>query len=283
MKKFIMPKIVSKTPVAAVYKIRFDCGSFYIGGSTNVKQRMWNWKFKLTAGIKKNARVTAAFERTTTITFEIIEYAEDASVIKLREDFYIKQSWGSELLLNRAPGAFDSTGLKWTEDQIKRKPIYKTASKPVGKFDQGGILLKTYESRLAAAKENGVAPERIRKCLKKYGHTVNGFVYKQLNASGEYIEAPIVRRKQRKKGYAVSELAKANMKAAQQKRVSMGDYIQPGHSKPMIKYDIHGAELHRFPSIGAAAKSMGVDINNFKKLLKKGRPGYYKGFFWKPE
>jgi hypothetical protein len=281
MKKFIIPKIKSRKPVAAVYKMSFDCGGFYIGGSTNIKQRMWGWKFRLEAGIKKNERVTAAFLKTKKVVFEIIETVDDPASVKFREDVYIKQYWGRELLLNRAPNAFDGTGMRWTSEQLAKKPIFKTCIKPVGKFDKGGNLIKEYESRLAAAIDNNVDTQRIRKCLKKYGHTVNGFVYKQKDANGNYIEAPVVAKKPRPRGIKFSEIGKKNMRAAQQKRIADGRYMQPDHSKPMLKYDLDGNKITEFPSIGAAAKSMGADPRNFKRQLKKGRPGYYKGFIWK--
>lgn len=281
MKKFIIPKIKSRKPVAAVYKMSFDCGGFYIGGSSSIKQRMWNWKNRLERGIKKNARVTAAFEKTTRVVFGILEYVDDPAAVKHREDFYIKEYWGNELLLNRAPNAFDCTGLKWTQEQIAKKPIVITSAKPVGKFDLGGNLIKTYSSRSEAAIDNSIDASRIRVCLRKYGHTVNGFVYKQMGDSKGFIDAPVVTKKPRPKGIKYSEASKQRMKLAAQKRVAEGKHLPPEHSKPMMKYDLNGNEVDRFPSIGAAAKSMSADVKNFKKLLKKGRPGYYKGFFWK--
>lgn len=283
MKTFIIPKIKSKLPVAAVYKMSFDGDYFYIGGSANIKRRMWGWKHRLEIGAKKNILVSAAFAATSKVVFEIIEYVSDPAEVRKREDFYIKSYWGDKKLLNRVGNAFDSTGLKWTKEQIIKKPIFKTSCKKVAKFNQGGELLQIFGSRIEAALEIGVDPNRIRKCLKKYGHTVNGFVYKDVAEDGSFIDAPVVvgQKKGRAKGYKHTEATKQKLSVTHQVKVANGDYIQPEHSKAMIKFDMEGNQLATFPSIGAAAKSMNADTKNFKKLLKKGRQGYYKGFIWK--
>lgn len=283
MKNFIIPKIKSKEPVSAIYKMSFAGDYFYIGSSSNIKHRMWNWKYKLNSGVKKNYLVSAAFENSTTVTFEIIEFVDKSSDARIREDFYLKKFWGDKKLLNRTDSAFGNVGIKWTKEQIIKKPIVKSSSKKVAKFDKGGCLINIYDSRLDAAIDIGVDPSRIRKCLKKYGHSVNGFIYKDVDDNGGFIEAPIIPRKKggRKVGSKLPQQTIDKMRKTQQKKVAMGDYLQPTHSKKMIKYDMSGSILAEFPSIGAAAKSMEADVKNFKKSLKKGRPGYYKGFIWK--
>lgn len=283
MKQFIIPKIKSQVPVAAVYKMIFDCGGFYVGGTTNIKQRMWNWKFKLNAGVKKNILVSAAFEKTSKIVFEIVEYVEMPESVKDREDFYIKKFWECGLLLNRAPSAFNGLGMKWTQEQIENRPPSVVNGVKIGKFDKSGTLIAVYESIGHAARENETSESNITRCLKKRGRYTKGFVFKKADDKGEFIEAPIIKNKVagKKKGTKISDQGRANIRAGLLRRVSQGDYPQPEHSKPMIKYSMEGEELQRFPSIGAAAKSMGADVKNFKKQIKKGRPGYYKGFIWK--
>lgn len=60
------------------------------------------------------------------------------------------------------------------------------------------------------------------------------------------------------------------------------DYKPPKDAKTIIKYDQDMNELERFPSYMELGRRLRVDHRLLKKMLKKGRPGYYKGNFYFP-
>jgi hypothetical protein len=55
----------------------------------------------------------------------------------------------------------------------------------------------------------------------------------------------------------------------------------PTPKKPLIKFDLDGKEVYRYPSIIGAATALGVDVKNFRKLILKSPRNYYKGFIYK--
>lgn len=146
------------------------------------------------------------------------------------------------------------------EGQYKPKPVRlpKIRLMPVAKFDKDGNLIEKFNDIRDVG--DRYTTQQIAAFLNGKIGNVDGFFYKRIAFTGEYVEP--VQFISTKKQYIKSE-------------------TPPTPGKPMVKIDIDGNEVERFPSIGAAAKSANADVKNFKKLLKKGRPGYYKGFFWK--
>lgn len=172
-----------------VYKMIFDNADFYIGGSVKLRSRLSEWKFRIRDGKPKNKNILALLKKCKQVTFEILEFVTEKSEVKIREDFHLKQNWGSTLLLNRCPSAFDNSGLKLTEEEsanlIKnlrnaRKHIYTIEEiqkrrefavdmglgQKVGKFSVDDVLIEIYPSISEAARSNNTTSKTLQHFFK---------------------------------------------------------------------------------------------------------------------
>lgn len=281
MKEFIFPPLKRGEIVCAVYKMIFDDGSYYIGSATHLKQRMWGWKFKLNSGIDKNYKVTAAFKATDKVVFEILEIVDDPVLRKFREDGYIKLNVGKPLFLNIASNAYTNHGIK--QNPNKKKSTF--GFKPIARVSEAGEILERFDSISHA--ENKYAITSIHECFKNCRRKSKGMIFRLLDNEGNIISAPEPIFKERKKpvrtpGYHISEEARLRVAAKREQQMKDGTFKYPPQSKWVIKMDIDGNELGRFPSIGQAAKDVQCnDSRNFKKQIKKSPRNYYKGYIWK--
>jgi hypothetical protein len=279
VKEFTIPWL-GKPSGGGVYKMTFDGALFYIGGTKCLSRRMYKWKNDLCSSVFKNVQVKEAFEKASHIKLEVIETVENLTLLDERETAHITSFWGNPLLLNRSPSASTNKGLKWTDQQINL--IRERTGQPVAKFDKEGALIATYTCIKEAIDENKLSRREILRVFRYNGRSSKGFIYKRLDENGIPIEPPASIKKPRAKGFKMSDQAKSNMKAAQQKRLRENGVLYPTHTKPMIKFNENGVELDRYPSFTHLAKSLNVDKKNLRDLLKTGRPGYYKGFFYRP-
>jgi len=280
MVNFIIPKIKSKQPICAVYKMKFNDGEFYIGSSTNLKQRMWGWKFKLQNQVRKNLDLLDVFNKSDSVEFEIIELVNDAALVKYREDEHIKNNWGDPLLLNRSQNAFSNKGIK----QSKNKRVTNNGMHPVAKVDEGGNVIEIYESIADAERKNNII--KLGRVFEKYGLTAKGMIFRKLDKDNNVIIPDIIPNAPRKKGYkrgAHSEKTKEYMKNLFRERWDNGMYERPIHSKIVNKYSLNGELVETYPSVRSATLHNAPDKNSLKKVLsgKKSKTGYYKGFIYR--
>jgi len=280
---FTMPGMLQNPNYAGVYKLTFDGRRFYIGGTLNLRARFHKLKHNMTNGIFKNHKVKAAYDSCASVKMEIVEMVDNHDDLGERETFYIQSFWGNPDLLNRAPSAKGNTGMRLTPEQ--RELLRERTGTPIGKYTRSGVLIEIYGSIAEAVEKNEITGSDLRRVLAFEGRTSKGFVYRKLNVDGTPILPPIRPKdpkKPRKKRAPLSEEVKARMRAAHQKRATDDPVPLPLHTKPMIKLDKDGTELDRFDSIGALARHLNVDNANLRKMLKKGRKGYYKGYFYFP-
>lgn len=281
MKEFIFPEFQKGVQVCGIYKMIFDDGSYYVGSSLNLRQRMWGWKFKLNTGVDKNYRVTAAFKSTSKVVFEIIETIDDPIYRKFREDGYIKINIGKPLCLNIATSAYSNLGIK----QNPNKKVNKMQYKAVVKIDDNGNILDTYESVREANEMNNTSS--VSDCFKDCNRKVKGVVYRELDSKGNIISPPVLERKPRKrrmKGYKFSEEAKKNRNEKLLLRKQSTDYVPPKlpiQTKPINQYNLDGTLYKSHPSLMSAARELQVDSKNFKRQIRKSPRNYYKGFIFK--
>lgn len=279
MVKFIIPKIKSKNPIAAVYKMTFDCRSFYIGSSMNIKQRMWGWKFKLESGVRKNIMVLNAFEKTKSVMFEVLEIVPDPQMVKHREDCFIKLHWSNSLLLNRSPSAFNNKGSKHSPGR-RNNTAPRPNRKKIAKVNDGGEIIEVFESiKEATEKNNNIS---VSRCLKKYGIKANGWSFREFDKNGNIIEPPIIPRNKRKKGYRFSEIAKNRMRDAKKERIKNGTEFIPEWQAAVSQYDKNGNHVATYNSIGETCRAIGcADRRRLRKLLKGKRGKTIYGFTFK--
>lgn len=280
MKQFIFPELPKGVRICAVYKMIFDGGYYYIGSATNIKQRMWGWKFKLNNGVDKNYKVTEAFKNTSMVVFEILEIIEDPALRKFREDGYIKINFGKPFCLNIASNAYNNKGIKQNPNKKKNKNGFQ----PVVKINDNGEIIDRYLSIAEAEMENGTSS--VSDCFKDCRRKVKGMIFRKLDANGNIIPAQIPEPKpkkarKRKKGYHLSEDAKQRLRERTALKMASPDYKPPLHSKKIAQYDLNGVLIKEHFSIGSAAKSVNADSRNFKRQIKKSPRSYYKGFLFK--
>ena len=186
---------------------------------------MNGWRFRMDSGTLKNKKIKALLPYINVAEFSIIEIVEDHDLIKEREDFYIKQYWGNELLLNRCPTAFSNIGLKFTYEEVlaqrsratgkaiselikedEDKAIIKSIpQKRVSQFDLNGVFIFIFDSIRDAAKRTGTETKNISCVLSgRYIQTM-GHVFTYVNEDGS-INYPIIRlHKNKEKGIKISQ------------------------------------------------------------------------------
>lgn len=283
-KPFIVPKNVDLNQ-SGIYKISFD-EYFYIGSTSNFKKRIQVFR---SLGGKKgsafNKKMYECAKACSVISFEIIQVIDDVSLLREIETGFIKQFIGNPLLINRAFDANSNKGIQWTEEEkikisnnTKGKWKIKSPAGIIEKYSIAGDFIASYTSCMMAGKDSGMSHKMVAAILKGEKPNYNGVVFLR-------IITPIPEKlppKQRgnKKGYKFSEEAKNSMR---QKRINNPPQL-PAHSKTVIQYDLSGKMIQKFPSIGAAAKSLGVNPKLFKDHLKvKRHKKGIKGFVFKLE
>lgn len=146
-------------------------------------------------------------------------------------------------------------GIEYTPDA---PPKRMKKLNPVAKFDANGNLVQRYSDMKYVG--NPVFRQRVGAFLNGLCRDVDGFYWKRINCSGEFIEPPKFVSKRRKRAPTPE------------------NKTQP---KSVIKFDENGNELRRFCSIGEAAKSVGTNKKVFGRQIKKNKRGFYKGFIYK--
>lgn len=108
---YIYPDITDKNR-RCVYKLFFSDGSFYIGSTQNLKERIQGYKnaFKNSIG-SVNKLLAAKSEQFDTIWFEILEVVSPDQNTREVEHVWMKRYLGDPLLLNRSKSAFNNSGM----------------------------------------------------------------------------------------------------------------------------------------------------------------------------
>ena len=108
-------KILCSTPKSkcrCIYRLSFPDGSFYIGSTTNFRQRLSGYKSNFKNSIGNVNKLVAAKANIFDISFfEIIYRLEDNEQLLEIEDNYIKANVGNPLSLNRSKSAFNNSGM----------------------------------------------------------------------------------------------------------------------------------------------------------------------------
>lgn len=85
--------------VRCVYKFSFADGSFYIGSTQNLHERLCNYKRNFYTGIV-NKKVAAKLELFKEVVFEIIEMVPEATSLKEVEQTFIRKFTYDQNMLN---------------------------------------------------------------------------------------------------------------------------------------------------------------------------------------
>lgn len=95
-----------------VYLMSFEDGSFYIGSTANLRQRISEYKsaFKNSIG-SVNKLIAEKVMQYDSVSFFILEVVSSDANPKTREDWWMKHFEGHSFLLNRSKSAFNNAGL----------------------------------------------------------------------------------------------------------------------------------------------------------------------------
>jgi len=109
--EFIYPDITSENK-RCVYKLSFEDGSFYIGGTIDLLRRIGGYKaaFKYSIG-QVNKLIARKAQQYNTIYFTILEVVPNELNPKELEDVWIRKFAKNNLLLNRSKSAFNNSGM----------------------------------------------------------------------------------------------------------------------------------------------------------------------------
>lgn len=182
--KWIMPKLFYGDNPVCVYRIDFNNGFFYIGGTKAIKTRINTWR--TVCRVKKMTKVMAHnVSGASKATVTIIERTSLAH-LKDRETYHIREHFANKMNLNQSPSGYDNTGLKPIPAHLKRKKKKKKVaekvwafSKGVVQFDLQGNYVQSHKSMADAASSIGVDSSSIRKHIqKKRSNGVKGYIFR---------------------------------------------------------------------------------------------------------
>lgn len=98
-------------------------GKRYIGSAVNLEGRRKDHFRGLRNNKGENSHLQSAYSKYGGNAFgwEVLEYVEDLETLIPWENIYLGMYWPTELLYNQCPVARGALGLKWTEEQRRRK------------------------------------------------------------------------------------------------------------------------------------------------------------------
>lgn len=239
----------------AVYKITFNHRWYYIGSSVDVKRRLHQWKNAIINNRPKNGKIRQLLPILTHVSFEILRYANKSQDQRIFENEYISKYHNDENCLNLCPDAFTNFGSKRVG-----KVIVKEKKQPIAVFDIKWIFLKRFDYVSEAIKFINCRRDNITDVLKGRASNSNGFKFKLIDATGQFIE-PI---------QFISKKPPTKPKREKQ---------EVTQSKAIIQYNKHGKLIKIHSSVGEAAKEVGSNKSNFRKQLTT--TGNCKGYIFK--
>ena len=86
--------------LCCIYIYRFNDGSFYIGKTTDLSQRLCTYKSLFTKGRQLSKKILGKLEIFDEVTFDILEVVEDATTLKDRETFHVRSNLKDSNMLN---------------------------------------------------------------------------------------------------------------------------------------------------------------------------------------
>ncbi len=248
--EFIFPDFDYPDRFAGVYRMTLDDKWFYFGSTVYLWRRFRKWRTNIKIGFPKNNKIKNLLPHISKVSFEVMEIVANESMLKVREDLYIKKYWGNELLLNRAPSALSLKGIVYTpEEQEIMKSYGMACAKKVAKLKKDGTIDVIYESISEATRQNKLARTDIARVLKFNNRSTNGMIFRKVDDDFNIIEPP-------------ERISKRPPKKFKVKGIS-------NPPKPVCQYDMQGNLIKIHDSIKLASKSIGQnDPGNMRRHLK---------------
>ena len=104
---------ITESNKRCVYKLSFEDGSFYIGSTKNLRQRLssYNQSFNKDNIGSINKLIAKKALIYTEVNFSILEIIPLDINTKHIEDIYLKENSNNPLLLNRSKSAYNNSGM----------------------------------------------------------------------------------------------------------------------------------------------------------------------------
>lgn len=227
--KINLPYSLHGYKLSGVYRITFDDGTFYIGGSTHLRSRASSWKSWIdgrgegaVGGKDMGMPMLNKIKEGVTATFDIVELCHAKDVVD-KEAFYLSEEKDNPLMLS-----------SWSNG----------AWVPILQYKKDGLFIKKHMSISGAARYNNTKIRSIQRVLSGDRLTFKGmlFVY----------EHDYDKRRQQ----IVRERIKNSYKPRVRKK-----------GRDVIVLSKDGVEVGRFKTIVESAKSLGTHTENVARAL----------------
>lgn len=152
-----------------VYKFTLNTGFYYYGATSNLLDRIHTHLKKY-----RNNKMPTVLYSATTITFEIVKYANNRKKLKEYEEYYLERNVGLPLCLNKE--------IYSTSSYQRHKSIY-----PIVKMDLHGNILKRYDCPAMAAIDLGKPLQLIRNALL-ITYPKTPYILRRLDENGNIIK-----------------------------------------------------------------------------------------------
>lgn len=193
--KITRPRIIGKQ--CGVYRLQFNDGWFYIGGSKHLCRRFSQWRNVLMkdGGKRRNIKaiIEDLFEVEMVVLFNCLE-----DMLPIMEQAVIDCCFNDQFCLNSCPNSNNNYGRRAAFGQTYRV-YYKQETpkpKPVAQFTLSNELVKIHPSVRQAAKYFNARENKISDAMygRKNTRFIGGFVLKRVAEDGSFIEPPGLRK-----------------------------------------------------------------------------------------
>lgn len=155
-----------------VYKFTLDTGFYYIGGTTNLGERISDHLKFYRNGTQSKA-ITKALDEARVITFEFLRFVNNKKDLGKWEQSYLERNVGLHLCLN--------TQSKIITTYIKKEALYKIARLT------NGVIDKIYNYSTEAAIDNGISVRTLRINYNAQ-YPIGKVIYRKIDKNGDIIK-----------------------------------------------------------------------------------------------
>lgn len=188
--EFIFIPLRFPRKIMCIYKITFDNGYYYIGGTVDLGGRLTKHKSYIKNGVYPPI-IQDAIHSCLTANIEVLEVINDRIKLKYREDFYIKRFFGLPLCLN-------------TRDTSSLTSRKRSSKEIIIQFNERGREVRRYRSIAEAAQISGISYGSIAANLQGKSKAVSGaFYFRRVSNSGEVLHQELLVKRTAKHAQAV--------------------------------------------------------------------------------
>lgn len=179
------PKFGHGVNPPVVYRIDFNTGHFYIGGTKSAKTRFTAWQSCLKRG-RGPKLIADILPNVKSASLSVIEFSTVEAVDE-RETYFIGENINNPLCLNRSSN--NTNGIRPLPQHLRRKNSDRGMTwgeyvlfygKRVNQYDLDGNFIRQYESISAAARGALVSERDMHRHFKtKKVRGIGGFVFRR--------------------------------------------------------------------------------------------------------